>query len=388
MGNNSVFQKVSIKAESTFGTGTGNLSAGYRLFPAEKIDLSAFEQQMHSGDQTLSGVTDLGPKAMKTFKVADFSTNHLLSGATRGALNVITSDKTSDFLVIVCGARETPLASADTVATAASGSSFTVTTGSGFAAGQLIMVNNQVRIIDTWTVGTKTITLKVPLSATPTGGDNVYPVESFTFSGAKSSAAIGIETESLAGWDVLAVGCICKKFGIATITNTEPVMMSADWSAQNWTLGSGLVTNAATDEIEAEAVICGNGGGLKYVNGSSALAGGFLQSSELTNPYEEAFVEDVGSTNGKGGHTMTPTDDPRAMIKAKFFAESATYSDLDTMVGTETQVIVQVGASLGGIVGYCMDKAFVKVAVKPAENERKYYCEVTFAGTNLRLFRA
>lgn len=388
---NSTFQKVYLDTEGTFGGADGDMASGIRLWPQEKIDIGALEQQLHSGTQVKGSETDLGPKAEATFKNFDFSMTHLLSGATRGALDVITADKTSTYLAFAAGARETPVTAADTIATGTTVSSLVLTTGGvgAYAAGQLIMVGDQVRRVNTYTSGTKTITILIPLSAVPSNGTVVYPVESFTLSGAKASAGLGIEMPQLTSMDVLAKGVICKKFGLGTIVNNEPVTMTAECSAQTWSVGTGLITAAATDEIETHPVYCATAsGGLAFYDNSDALWNNCVRSVEFTNAYEEQFIDCLKAVNGRGGHVMTPVDDGLSMIKVSAYMESDTYADIALMLEEETEVCVQIGGTSGNVVGLYMDKAYLKEFIKPTDQDRKYYGDFAFAGTNARLFRA
>jgi hypothetical protein len=89
--SNSTFQKVYFQQETTFGDADGVYSADTRLWPADKVDLGQLEQQMHSGDQVTGNVADLGVLPVATFQNFEFSTSHLISGATR-TTGVITKD--------------------------------------------------------------------------------------------------------------------------------------------------------------------------------------------------------------------------------------------------------------------------------------------------------
>lgn len=387
---NTVFQKLYIKAETVLGDSTGNLSAGMRLWPQEKVDIGALDQKVHSGDQVKGSATDLGPKAQKTFRSFDFTTKHILSGAKARTAGAITPDSTSTFLGIAAGAADTNVSAADTVASAANAYTIVLTTGTAtYVAGKLIMINGEVRRIKTWTAGTKTLELTVPLTATPASPDAVYTVESWTLAGNKSSAGIGIETDQLPAYDVLALGVICKKFGIGPLNNNEPVMMSCDWSAQDWTLGNGIITNAPTTEIEVGCVFPnGAKGGVAFNDTATTVYNGCVKSAEITNAYETSFVDCIGALNGRGGLTMTPADDGLSKIKVSFFATDANYASLAAMMETEVELYVQVGSTSEHIVGVLMEKAYLKEFIKPKDDNKQYHIECLFAGTNLRLFRA
>jgi hypothetical protein len=391
--SNSTFQKVFFQQETTFGDADGVYSADTRLWPADKVDLSQLEQQMHSGDQVTGNVADLGVLPVATFQNFEFSTNHLISGATR-TTGVITPDETSKVLAVAAGTSSTPFAiGTDTIATGTSATSITLTTGdASVVAGILLAVDTgdngklEVRKVATYP-GAKVVTFMLPLSsATPTVTGVVLPVEDFVLSGVKKSCGIGIEN-TLDAWDVTTQGVIAN-FKPDTIVANEPVKATIDWKARNWVFGTGLITAVAPVSMETAPVIPQSGGGFSMLDESGALFTACVSSCEITNPFEESFIECIGATNGRGDHVMTPTDKPLATMKLKLYALANTYTEMTDMIGHESEICVQIGSTSGSIVGYYMDKAKVTAWPKPNDTDKKWFIEVEFSGTNLRLFRA
>jgi hypothetical protein len=380
------FQQVLIKPEATFGAGVaGDFSGatGMRVYPSEKLSMDNLTQKLEATSNVVSSWSELPPLPSATFKEGTLTLKHPLSGNTRAA-GVVTEDFQSKLLALILGTRS--FSAKEAAAAGCSVTSIVVAGAGTYVAGELIMINGEVRIVDTWTLATKTITVKIPLSAIPGAADVLYGVEKFDTSGDVSTFAMGLQHD-FSAQDILLLGCLAKTFGVEGLTNADKVQITTEIEAADHTIGSALVSPVSTNEVPNTFVTCAAGGHVCMVDNADALLELVPKSVELGNPISEVFVDSISGINGKKGHERLPGAEP-IKITLTCYETGTLMASLIAALVKENQLIVQVGIAPGFTVGIALKECFISEYPKFADADKKLYIKFTVSGSGLSVFRA
>ena len=378
------FQKLLVKAESTFGAGTGDFSGvtGLRVYPAEKVGIDGLTQKMEPTSNVVSGWSELAPLPSLTLKEGTLSVKTPFPGNTRSS-GAITEDYFSIYAKNVIGTRT--YSPKDTLTTACTTGTLIMGNLDTFQVNDLVMVAGEVRLITAFTVATKTAVLNVPLSSAPASGTVCYGVESFAASGSCSSVAIGLEHD-FAGEDVLALGCIAKEFNITGLSNADSVKLETVFDTQTHSIGSGLVTVTSTNETQNSLVTPAQGGQVCIKDASNALLELQCKTVELKNNIQQMFIDDLGSVNGKGGFVKVPGENITVDITC--YETSTVMTSLISALTVDNSFVCQIGTTAGSTVGFCLKDCNISEYPKFTDNDKKLYIKFQISGSSLFIFRA
>jgi len=351
-----VFQKVYIRPETTFADTTGSFSDGYKVNHVEKFKLDGFVQQMVENPTIREGFEDLGEPAIKGLKEAKFDIMTLLSGATVSA-GQVAADTLTQLLADFLGSNT--ITANGTVGDGANTSTTTVVyTNDAYNAGDLIMINGEVRRIDS--ISGTALTLDIPLSAAPGDGSTIFGIEfhKINESGVKSFG-VGVESDD-AEMVYYAKGAVTTGGFSVNIASGDYVKFGASMEAADFVRGSSLTP--ATSETPDNGVIVGNGGGVTISDGTTLID---LCPSEVSVNLgvQAEFIPSVTGLNGKCGFEIVPAD---SGIDVTAY-QDATLSALEGLLEKRLAVVVQIGNQQGKIVGVYYPEATISAAPVPAD---------------------
>ena len=350
----SKLQKIYSKTESTYGAGvSGDFSGatGVRVHTASDspIDINSIVQQLSPVNYTIGALDELTPPAISTLEDISFMLPIVASGATR-----TTNDYTADNLDSMLDDYMTAVSSAsasDACDAGCTTTSIVVAGATTYTAGDLIMINGEVRKVATWTGGTKTITVTLPFSAGPSAADVIYNMGKRNMAGTSASAAVGIEHDE-ANADYLINGVFAEGVKLNTITTGDIAQLEISCRAQSATVGSGLVTAVSTNEIETVAVSAKAGGKVQMLraDGTSILTL-CVKEAEGTFGTKNIPVPCFTSTNGIGGFERVPDDAQGSLRIVCWEGDAATRELITALIGETTEIVVQLGTTAGKVVG-------------------------------------
>lgn len=356
---NAKLQNTYVKAETTFGDATGNFSAGLRLYPVgDMVDLSNLTQNMTDPGYVTGAFTENMPESETTLKTGTFTTSVYLPGATLDGDDV-DADNFTTFMDIVSGAAGGAAAS-DACDAGCTSTSIVVAGAATYAAGDLIMINGEVRRVDTWTGGSSTLTVVVPFSAAPSAADKIYNVEQWDISTASDSAGFGFEHQGAANYDVLCKGCIPAKVSVSGINTNDSVQVAVEWIVQDFTKATGAVTNAATAEVENSPVSCAAGGDVSTTDSLSALLSMCGYSAEFEMGTENLPVKCFTAANGIGGYAKTPIDGLGSLTLQVYEDGTPIREKLTGIIGATKEMNIQIGNTRGKTVGIYISDCHLK----------------------------
>ena len=271
------------------------------------------------------------------------------SGATR-----TTNDYTADNLDSMLDDYMTAVSfssASDACDAGCTTTSIVVAGATTYTAGDLIMINGEVRKVATWTGGTKTITVTLPFSAGPSAADVIYNMGKRNMAGTSASAAVGIEHDE-ANADYLINGVFAEGVKLNTITTGDIAQLEISCRAQSATVGSGLVTAVSTNEIETVAVSAKAGGKVQMLraDGTSLLTL-CVKEAEGTFGTKNIPVPCFTSTNGIGGFERVPDDAQGSLRIVCWEGDAATRELITALIGETTEIVLQLGTTAGKVVG-------------------------------------
>lgn len=390
--SNLKYQKHYLKPEATYGAGTGDLSGatGIRCWNTEMVDLAGVKQLMSDVQHTIGSVDEAGPESVATLKKVEFSNSVVWPGVTRAA-NVATDDTFTLLMEAACGAASS-VGAVDAVDVGATATSIPIKGATVYAAGDLIMINGQVRRVTSFAA--PTITLTVPLSAAPSEDDVIYDVETYDTASDTDSTVHGFEHDA-ANSDVLALGCKCASVEIPAFTNMETAKITFNWIGQTFTRGTGAVTSPATNEIETSPEVKpqANGGVFLLDSAGTGLLDPCAKSAEFASVgQEQSIIDDFGSAEGICNIEKIPTDDLLAVLNLRIYEDGTPMrTEFENLVGSTREIVIQIGGTATSTVGVYYESAFIGTPDGypiPAEENGKEYFDVVFRGTPPLLFRA
>lgn len=356
---NAKLQSVYVKAETTFGDATGDFSAGLRVYPVgDMVDLTNLTQNMTDPGYVTGAFSENMPESENTIKTGTFTTNLYLPGATLSGDDV-DADNFTTWMDIVAGAVEGAAAS-DACDAGCTTTSIVVAGAATFAAGDLIMINGEVRMVDTWTGGTTTLTVTVPFSAAPSAADKIYNMEQWDISNASDSAGWGFEHQGASNYDVICKGCIPAKITVSGINTNDSVQVGVEWIVQDFSKAAGIVTDAATAEVENSPVSCAAGGDVATTDSVSALLSMCGYNAEFEMGSENMPVKCFTSTNGIGGYAKTPVDGLGTLTLQVYEDGTPIREKLTGIVGSTKEMNIQIGSVRGKVVGIYIPDCHLK----------------------------
>jgi hypothetical protein len=122
--------------------------------------------------------------------------------------------------------------------------------------------------------------------------------------------------------------------------------------AQSASVGSALITDVSTNEIETAAVSAKAGGKVQMLRADgTTLLTLCVKEAECIFGTKNIPVPCFTSTNGIGGFERVPEDAQGSLRIVAWESDAATRELLTALIGTETEICVQLGTVAGKVVG-------------------------------------
>lgn len=390
MGKSFKIQKAYFKQESTFGAGvSGDFSGatGGRTWNASDgpIELSAVTQQLSPVQFTIGSMTEITPPAEATLEDITFTLKQVVAGASLNVSDEYDEDNLDLLLESAIGPVD--YAANNDQAEAASTATVIKSTAGPFDAGDLVMINGEVRLVSTYVSPDLTITL--PLSAAPSAADDMFNVGKYDSAGDSESLAFGM-THTATNTDYLINGCFCEEPKLSTFNNSDVVTIDLPFRGQNASVGSGLVTVASANEVENDAVSCKAGGKCQMLksDGTSLLTLN-VKEAEIGIGTKNIPVPAFTAKNGIAGFVKVPTDGQGSLRLVLWDSDDATRELLVALIGTTTEINVQMGTERGKVVGcYFPEAAIMEKEPRVVDMDGVLGIEVMFRTAAGYIYRA
>lgn len=377
-------QKCYVDAESTFATHDGDFSgSGVQIKPKEIIGTDSIGKDMIRNYRVLTDRSDV-VTAVPGADMVKFSIGHVLAGATRSTGDV-TEDGLSTWLENIFGARDESVS--DVCDTGTTATNLVLTSSGSYAVNDLVIVGGECRIV-TAVNGITDITVAPALSSVPVATTVISNVEWFQ---RPTSAALTSQSIYMEGDDTelkfLNKGCVCLGFTLDAFKSNEALFFTAEFEGADYLDGADLPSIVAPSTVAPNTPITAStGDGVALNDATPALwtpcsgelsVEGFLKNIHLVNS---------GGTNGKCGViSLMPEDGERKCSMTLY--QDGTMSKLKSLVGTETQIVVQAGNELGSIVGVAIPSAYVAEYPKTSDLDSVNAIVVTFDISIAKLLR-
>ena len=374
-----IFQTVYIGKEDTFAAHTGDFSANsVNARPLDRVKLEGFVQALLDNPQVRSGWDDLGGVPVEGLKEAKLDLSLLFAGATRSG-GAVVSDPLELLLLWVMGTAH--VTGNGTVGDGVNASTTTtVYTIDSFIFGVIILINGEARRISA--ISGTALTLDIPLSSAPADGDVIYGTISHDVNASNiASLGAGITAED-SEMVFLGKGLVPTGGVSVELRNGEFARLSLSLEGADWERGASI-TPPANSDLPTNGVVVGDGGEVAMGDG----AGGRISviPAEVTAKVglQAEFVPSVVGVNGKGGFEPVPAD---SGIELTAY-QQATLSMLEGLVGVTVPVVVQIGSTLGKIVGVYYPEATITAYPTPADVGAVQAVKVGFKAVTGVLFR-
>lgn len=362
MANNTKLQLMMFALEASFGAGVaGDFSAtGYRGWNNGEgaLDLSNIKQLLAGGEFTIGSAKEITPPAELGKEENSFTFTPVMAGASLDVSDQYDEDGLDVLLEASIGTLSYPAAN-DATDTGCSTTDIIVAGAAEYVAGQVVMIGGISRMIESWTLGTKTIVLTMPLPSAPAAGVAIYNMGSYDSTTAGSSLAWGFR-HAISNADYLVNGAFCEEPKLSTLNNSDHATIELPYIAQWAEVGASKITNVATDEIPTD-VVSPRAGGIVHMMAAdgTTLLSLHGKEAECGLGYKGIPVPVFTSRNGIGGYEKTPVDGQGRCRLILWESDALTREKIVALIGTTTSVVVQFGNTRGKTIGVIYPEAAI-----------------------------
>lgn len=347
------FQKIYIEAESTFAGSNADFSSGVKLRPTTKVSLENVMVNLSENPTVRDDWDDAGSPPSATTSDAKLEVSSILAGATRSG-GVVAEDALSKYLEYTIGSVDRGNANG-TVGDGTNSSTTTTIYHDGtltLTAGDLVMIDNQVRRVDS-VASSSEFAVDIPLSSAPADGTTIYTGEVFTRTTSTTYIGAGLSMEDTE-IEYLFKGGVATDITFEAFKSRERAIIKHVLEFADFERGVSLTP--ATSEVPTDAVFAGSGDGLQLKDATGALWSPCVSEATASLGIGYEWIEDIGGTNGKCGASAIPKD---PTLEATLY-QDGTLSKLENLVEKTTAVCVQLGSEAGSIVGVYFPEASIK----------------------------
>jgi hypothetical protein len=375
---NSVYQTVSVKAESTYSDAAADMSSGGALVrTVGKIDTSSLRRGLVDAGVNRQSANDAGVAPTPGLDEGEIKIVTQLYGNTR-AVAEVGSDGMSVYLTAILGTRNSELNDeclADCTTTVIKA------TAHPYAAGDLVMIGGEVRRVAS-DDGADQFTLDMPLTSAPALSTVIYGVEQFEPISTPKTIGVGI-TCADSEMEYLIKGANVTSVELEPFTPGAIGKLTANVAVGSYSRTA--ITHSTTDAGQKGVVIGRSGPGLQLVKADgTTLWSPCVSTLTAQVGVERKWIADIGATMGKCGAVATPTD---ATVEFTAYQDS-TLSTLEALPEIATVINVQVGATAGAVWGIYYPEAFLSEGPQPADIEETQGVSCKFRTTRGILYRA